>query len=106
MEIEINKLSFNELPKSVRLKHLKPTFMDPFNLPDNAKFYNPYTLKLFGVWGDGEHIMHNVSNCKIFRKFIVKCQEVTRVWSVTSNNEWVEVYPKEDGSWDVNCFKD
>lgn len=109
-KIDIYDLSFNNLEQEERLELLKPTFKDPFNLPKDVKRYNPFTFKGIDtegnecVWDNGEHIMHNIWTLKIYRKVLVEDSKVIKVYKVSTNNEYEEVLPHKDGTWDVSLF--
>jgi hypothetical protein len=106
--IDIKDLKFNLLPKDVRLKALKPTFYNPFEVSkeelDKLPMLNPFSMQLLGNWDDGEHIAHEIMSLKIYRKLIVKDGNVVKVWKVNDNNQYELVEPRTDGTWDVDLF--
>jgi hypothetical protein len=106
--INIKDLKFNLQPKDVRLKALKPTFHNPFEVSkkefDKIPKLNPFSMELLGNWKDGEHIVHDVMNLKIYRKLIVKDGKVVKVWKVNGDNQYELVEPYTDGTWDVDLF--
>lgn len=108
--IDIYDLSFNELEQDVRFRLLKPIFINPFNLPNNTKLINPFTFERKDrngnnvIWDNGIHIIHNVFTFKIYRKILVENNRVTKVWSVNEINEYKEVNPYKNGTWDCHLF--
>jgi len=116
MKIDINDLSFNELPQSKRTEILMEGghFYNPFDIPDGTILWNTLTFtpitKVDGemvtpIIPDGEQVFRSPFNSKIISKALFINNKIIMAWEVTKNNKWAEIEPKEDGSYDVACFK-
>src|SRR5690606_37025254 len=114
MKVDINNLSFNELPEEERTKILfeEGHFYNPFEIPDGKVLWNPYTFEPITMIDgetirpdikDGEQIFRNPLNSKIIRKVEFKDNKPFKAWKVTEDNRWELIEPNEDGTYDVNC---
>jgi hypothetical protein len=116
MKINKNDLSFNKLPEKKRREILlkEGNFYNPFEIPDGTVLWNAFTFvpitKRDGevvtpIISDGEQIFRNPLNSKIISKCLFINNKVVSAWEVTKDNEWAVIEPKEDGTYDVGCFK-
>ena len=78
--------------------------MNPFDAKvKKMTMMNPFTFETVnGTMDDGEHVVRNPFNCNIIRKVMFEGGKPIKAWLVNDKNEYEELLPYEDGTWDVN----
>lgn len=97
-EIDIDDLSFNLLPKKVRVEAMRPHLIDPFNIPEGTPLMNPFTYEVVnGVMKDGVHTIRNpFKEYEIRGKVLFESGKAVKAWKVNDNNELEETFKQDN----------